>query len=54
MTDHTRLIGESLGRYIAVRKAQLSQIDEGIAAADRGDFASEKEIQAEFAQWRKK
>jgi predicted transcriptional regulator len=54
MTDQTRLIGEALERYIAMKKAHLRQIDEGIAAAIRWDFASEKEVQAEFAKWHEK
>ena len=54
MNDRTQLIGEAIERYIALQKAHLSRIDEGITAADRGDFASEKEMQAEFAKWRKK
>jgi predicted transcriptional regulator len=30
----------------------LARIDEGIAAAERGDFATEEEVRAEFARWR--
>jgi predicted transcriptional regulator len=52
--DRTQLIGEAIEQYIALQEVHLSRIDEGITAADRGDFASEKEMLAEFARWRKK
>lgn len=50
--DRTQLIGEAIEQYIALHEIQLAKIDEGIASADRGDFASEEEVQAEFARWR--
>jgi len=31
----------------------LSRIAEGIKADERGDYASEQEVEAEFARWRK-
>jgi len=52
--DRTQLIGEAIEQYIALQEVHLRRIDEGIAAGDRGDFASEKEVQAEFAKWRRK
>lgn len=36
----------------AITPEDLARIDEGIAAAERGDFATEEEVQAEFARWR--
>ena len=50
--DRTQLIGEAIDQYIALHEIQLAKIDEGIAAAERGDFASDEEVQAEFARWR--
>jgi hypothetical protein len=35
-----------------ISPADLERIDEGIAAAERGDFATEEEVRAEFARWR--
>jgi len=31
----------------------LARIDEGIAAAQRGDYATDEEVRAEFARWRR-
>ncbi|MFY9746784.1 MAG: hypothetical protein WAK25_10910, partial [Acidobacteriaceae bacterium] len=42
--------GEAAAPMISA--ADLARINEGIAAADRGDFATEEEVQAEFARWR--
>jgi predicted transcriptional regulator len=52
--DRTQLIGEAIDQYLALQEMHLAKIDEGIAAADRGDFASEREVQAEFDRWRNK
>jgi hypothetical protein len=35
-----------------ISPADLARIEEGIAAAERGDFATEEEVRAEFARWR--
>ena len=52
--DRTQLIGEAIEQYIALQELHLRRIDEGIAAADAGEFASDKEVQTEFARWRRK
>ena len=52
--DRTQVIEEAIEQYIALHKLYLEQIDEGIKAADQGDFATEEEVRAEFARWRKK
>lgn len=52
--DRTQLIGDAIEQYIALHELHLSRIDEGIAAADRGEFASDAEVRAEFARWRRK
>ncbi len=52
--DRTQLIEEAIEQYIALHKLYLEQIDEGLRAADQGDFATEEEVRAEFARWRKK
>jgi predicted transcriptional regulator len=51
--DRTQLIEEAIEQYLELEHLQLARIDEGIAAADRGEFATEEEVQAEFARWRK-
>lgn len=51
--DRTQLIEEAIEQYIALQHLHLARIDEGIQAADRGEFATEEQVQAEFARWRK-
>jgi predicted transcriptional regulator len=51
--DRTQLIGEAIEQYLELQDVHLAQIREGIEADDRGDYASEQEVEAEFARWRK-
>lgn len=50
--DRTQLIEEAIEQYLALQQMHLARIDDGIAAADAGDFATEEEVQSEFARWR--
>lgn len=50
--DRTQLIEEAIEQYLALQQLYLARIDEGIQAADRGEFATEEQVQAEFARWR--
>jgi predicted transcriptional regulator len=45
-TDRSRnwLVSQAVQEYASVNAWQLERIEEGIAAADRGDFASEAEV----------
>lgn len=45
-TDRSRswLVARAVEDYVALNKWQLAEIEEGIAAADRGEFASEAEV----------
>ena len=51
--DRTQLIGEAIEQYLELQDVHLARIDEGIADANNGNFASEAEVGAEFARWRK-
>lgn len=51
--DRTQLIGEAIEQYIALQHLHLTRIDEGIEAANREEFATEEQVQTEFAHWRK-
>lgn len=51
--DRTQLIGEAIEQYLELQDLHLAQIREGIEADERGDYASEQEVEAEFARWRK-
>ncbi|MGL4728654.1 MAG: CopG family ribbon-helix-helix protein, partial [Bosea sp. (in: a-proteobacteria)] len=45
------LINRAIERYIAEQSWQIARIREGIADADRRDFASEGEVEAAFARF---
>jgi predicted transcriptional regulator len=46
-TDRSRawLVSRAVEDYISLNEWQIERIKEGIAAADRGDFASDEEMQ---------
>lgn len=50
--DRTQLIDEALENFIELQQWQMKEIEAGIRAADAGQFASDKEVRAEFARWR--
>ncbi len=50
--DRTQLIGEAIEQYLELQDVHLARIREGIEADERGDYASEGEVAAEFARWR--
>ncbi len=52
--DRTQVIEEAIEQYLALQQMHLARIEEGIAAAEAGDLATEEEVQAEFARWRKR
>ena len=45
-TDRTRnwLVAKAVEDYVALNAWQLEKIEAGLAAADRGDFASDEEV----------
>lgn len=45
-TERSRnwLVSQAVQEYVNVNAWQLERIEEGIAAADRGDFATEAEV----------
>jgi predicted transcriptional regulator len=45
-TDRSRewLVAKAVEDYVALNAWHISKIEEGIAAADRGDFASDEEL----------
>jgi predicted transcriptional regulator len=52
-TDRSRnwLVSQAVQEYVSVNAWQLEKIEEGIAAADRGDFASEAEVARVMAKF---
>jgi predicted transcriptional regulator len=55
-TDRSRnwLAAKAIENYIALNAWQISRIKEGIAQADRGEFATEDEVETVFAKYRAK
>ncbi len=50
--DRSFLINEAIDRYLELNDGQETQIRAGIEQADRGEFATEEEVEAVFAKWR--
>jgi predicted transcriptional regulator len=46
------LIGQAVRDLIDLHHWQVRRIQEGIAAADIGDYATDEEVKAAVAQWR--
>jgi len=55
-TDRSRnwLATKAIENYVAINAWQIQRIKEGIAEADRGEFATEEELEAVFAKYRTK
>lgn len=51
--DRTQLIDEALENYLEMQQRHARAIDAGLRAADAAEFASDEEVRAEFALWRK-
>jgi predicted transcriptional regulator len=51
--DLTLVIDEALSAYLELQAWQAEHIEEGMRQADAGEFASEAEVRAAFARWRR-
>ncbi|MGI8770101.1 MAG: CopG family ribbon-helix-helix protein [Acidobacteriaceae bacterium] len=51
--DRTQLIDEAIDSYIEYSKWQQEQIRASIREADAGIYASDEEVAAAFARWRR-
>lgn len=49
--DRSYLIKDAVCRYIDVHRWQIEEIKKGIAEADRGEFASDADMEESFARW---
>ncbi len=52
-TDSSRdaLVQEALGRFVELQTWQIRKIEAGLAAAERGEFATEDEVAATFGKF---
>ncbi len=48
--DRSYVLNEAIAAYVEMHKWQIEEIKKGIAEADAGDFASEKEVEAIFTK----
>lgn len=51
--DRSYVLNEAIDFYLEVQKWQIEHIQEGVRQADAGDFATDAEVAAAFARWRK-
>lgn len=47
------LAAEAIREYVALNEWQISEIKEGIKEADRGEFASDREVRKVLNKWKK-
>jgi RHH-type transcriptional regulator, rel operon repressor / antitoxin RelB len=55
-TERTKsfLAAEALRSYLDLNEWQIQEIRAGVREADAGDFASDAEVEATFAKWRRR
>lgn len=47
------VINEAIDSYLALMDWQVKHIKKGVEQADKGEFASDKEVKAAFGRWKK-
>jgi predicted transcriptional regulator len=48
--DRSYILNEAITVYLEMHQWQIDQIQQGLAEAEAGDFASDEDVQAMFAQ----
>lgn len=51
--DRSYLIKQAVADYIALHRWQIEEVERAIQEADAGDFATDKEVKAAFAELRR-
>ncbi len=51
--DRSWVINEAIDAYLETHRWHIQQTKEGLRQAKAGEFASEAEVKAAFAKWRK-
>jgi predicted transcriptional regulator len=51
--DRSYLLNEAVAAYLAAHRWQVEHIEEGARQAAAGEFATDAEVTAVFARWRK-
>jgi RHH-type transcriptional regulator, rel operon repressor / antitoxin RelB len=50
--DPSRAVAEAVEAWLETDAWHRAEIEEALAEADAGDFATEEEVEATFAKWR--
>ena len=48
------LIAEAVREYVALNQWQIEETKKAIEEADRGDFATDREVQQTFKKWKRR
>jgi predicted transcriptional regulator len=48
--DRSQILNKAIENYLQIQQEQMAEILSGITEADAGDFASDEEVKATFAQ----
>ncbi len=51
--DRSYVLNQAIDAYIETHRWQIEHIEEGLRQADAGEFATDEEVAAAFAKWRK-
>ncbi len=51
--DRSYVLNQAVADFIELNRWQIERIKQGLAAAEAGDYASDEEMAAAFATWRK-
>lgn len=51
--DRSFVLNEAIDNYLDVHQWQLAHLEEGLRQAKAGNFATDSEVAAAFARWRK-
>lgn len=52
--DRSFVINQAIDYYLSLYDWQIEHITQGVAQAERQEFAEEEDVEAAFAQWKKR
>ncbi len=48
------LVAQAIRDYVALNEWQICEIEKGLREADRGDFASDREVEQTLKKWKRR
>ncbi|PYX09447.1 MAG: CopG family transcriptional regulator [Acidobacteria bacterium] len=48
------IAAEAIREYVALNEWQIEEIKKGVAEADRGEFAAEKDVKQVLSKWKRR